>query len=95
MQNFVVMNKIEALQQLRHDVLDLGQAELDVNVVQQTGQIVIAELENQIERSAVLVGVLLCTTNLEQTDHVLVLEQLQYFDFTQCGDRKALFLVLH
>lgn len=95
MQNFVVVNEVESLQQLAHDLFDFGQAELDVHVVQQTGQIVIAEFEHQIERGAILVCILLRTTDLQQTDHVLMLKQLQYFDFAQCGDRKALFFVLH
>ena len=95
MQNFVVVNEIEALQQLCHDLLDLGQAELDVHVVQQSGQIVIAKLENQVKGRSIFGGVLLRSADLQQANHVLVFKKLQYLNLSQCGDRKALLLVLH
>ena len=92
-QNFVAVNVVEAFQQLLHELLDLRQAELYVHVAHQAGQIVIAELEHQVERRSV--RVLFRSADLQQTDHVLVLQLLQNPDLTQCGDRKALRLVRH
>lgn len=85
------MNVVESVQQLLHDLLDLAQTELYVDVGQQSGQIVFAKVEHQIERRAIsIVCRCLRSTDFDQIYDVLVFEQLENADFTESRDWELL-----
>ena len=56
--NLVVMDEVEAIEELLHDSLDLAETELDVGVTQKTSEVMLTELKHQEERT--LVAVVLC-----------------------------------
>ena len=74
MEDLVVVDVVESLEDLLHHLLDLGQGELHTNVAQQAGQIVLAEVKDQVEGSFVpVVG----PADLNQIDYVFVVELLK------------------
>ena len=74
MEDLVVVDVVEALEDLLHHLLDLGQGELHTNVAQQASQIVLAEVKDQVEGSFVsVVG----PADLDQIDYVFVVELLK------------------
>ena len=74
MEDLVVVDVVEALEDLLHHLLDLGQGELHTNVAQQAGQIVLAEVKDQVEGCFVpVVG----PADLNQIDYVFVVELLK------------------
>ena len=96
MKNLVAVNVVESVQELLHDFFDLAQIKLDVDVAQEAGEIVVAEIEDEIERAfeaVVLRG--FGSANLLQIDDVLVLEQLQDLDFAQRRDGKTFLFIFH
>ncbi len=77
------------VEQLLHDLLLLAEAELDLWVAEQAGQVVLAELEDQVEVALVLVGGAgLGRADLEQADDVVVAQDLQDLDLAQGCDRE-------
>ena len=77
------------VEQLLHDLLLLAEAELDLWVAEQAGQVVLAELEDQVEVALVLVGGAgLGRADLEQADDVVVAQHLQDLDLAQGCDRE-------
>ena len=74
MQDLVVVDVVEALEDLLHHLLDLGQSELHANVAEQAGQVVLAEVKDQVEGGFVpVVG----PADLNQVDYVFVVELLK------------------
>jgi hypothetical protein len=47
--DFVCVNVIQPVEQLLHDLLDFSQTELYVDVRQEPGKVMMAELEDQVE----------------------------------------------
>jgi len=96
MKDLVAVNVVETVEQLLHDFLDLAEIELDVDVAQESGEIVIAEIENEIKGGfeAIVLG-RLGAANLLQVDDVVVFEQLQDLDLPQRRDGKSLLFILH
>ena len=47
------MDEVEPVEQLLHHLLDLAEVELDVGVAEQTGEVVLGEVEDQVERRLV------------------------------------------
>lgn len=81
------MYVVEAVEQLLHHLLDLAQTELDHDVGEQPGQVVFAEVKDQVECGSVaVVGRGLGPTYFYEIHYVLVLEQLQDPDLSQGGD---------
>ena len=79
-----------------HDFFDLAQVKLDVDVAQKAGEIVVAEIKDEIKgafEAVVLRG--FGSANLLQVDDVLVFEQLQDLDFAQRRDGKTLLFIFH
>ena len=87
--HLVAVDVVEAVEQLLHDLLDLAEAELDVGVGEQAGQVVLAKVEHQVERRLELVQLRrLGAADLDQVHHVLVVQQLQDADLAQRRYRK-------
>lgn len=95
MQNLLAMDEEEAVEQLLHHFLDLPHRELDVDIGEEAGEVVLAEFEHQVEGGLVLGRGGLCPADLDQGYHILVFQQLQDLYLSQGGDRKAFLLVLH
>ena len=96
MQYFVAVNVIEAVEQLLHDFFNFPQIEFDVDVAQESGEIVVAEIEDEIEGAfgtIVLRG--FRAADFLQVDDVLVLEQLQNLNLSQRRDGETLLFVFH
>ena len=55
MQDLVAVDVVEAIQKLLHDFLDLAERELHVGVAEQAGEVVFAELKDEIERALVAI----------------------------------------
>lgn len=49
-QDLIAVYEVKSVEQLLHDLLDLPQGELDVDVAQQARQVVLAEVKHQVER---------------------------------------------
>ena len=47
------MDEVEPVEELLHHLLDLAEVELDVGVAEQTGEVVLGEVEHQVERRLV------------------------------------------
>ena len=47
------MNVVQSIEKLIHDFLDFAKTELDIDVGQQPGQIVLTEVEHKVERCLV------------------------------------------
>lgn len=74
MKDLVVVDVVEALEDLLHHLLDLRQGELHTNIAEQAGQIVLAEVKDQVEGCFVsVVG----PADLNQIDYVFVVELLK------------------
>ena len=90
------MNVVQSVEHLLHDLLDLAEAELDVDVGEEPGEVVLGKVEDEVERGLVLVGLGRARpADLDQVDNVLVAQELQDLDLAQRRDREALLLVLH
>ena len=92
MEDLVVVDVVEALEDLLHHLLDLGQGELHTNIAQQAGQVVLAEVKDQVERCLVTT---ILTADLQQVHDVLVVQQLEDPDLSQGRDGETLLLILH
>ena len=89
---------VKAVQQLLDDVLDLGEFELDAGVVEQSGEVVFAELKHQVERGVVAsrrspaptpaAAAVLGATDFDELHDVCVVEQLKDAEFAKSRDRK-------
>lgn len=53
--HLVAVNVVEPVQKLLYDSFDLAQTEFDVDIGQKAGEVVLAEVENQIKRGPVFV----------------------------------------
>ena len=96
MENLVTVNVVETVEELLHDFLNLAQIELDVDVAEETSEIVIAEIEDEIKGAFKPVILRrLGPANLLEIDDVVVFEQLQDFDLSQSRYREALLFILH
>ena len=74
MEDLVVMDVVEALEDLLHHLLDLRQRELHIDIAQQASKVVLAEVEDQVEGCFVpVVG----PADLDQIDNVFVVELLK------------------
>lgn len=81
------MNVVQAIEQLLHHFLDLAQTELHVHVGQQTSQIVLTEIKDQVKGGPVpICGRSLGAADLDEINDILVLQQLQDADLTQSRD---------
>ncbi len=49
MKNLAAVDEEQSVQQLVHDFLDLAQAELDVRVAEEAGEVMLAEFKHQEE----------------------------------------------
>ena len=68
------MDVVEALKDLLHHLLNLGQSELDTDIAEQAGQIMLAKVKDQVEGCFVpVVG----SADLNQIDDVFVVELLK------------------
>ena len=90
--DLVVVDEEEALAHLLHNLLDLAETELHVDVAEQTSQVVLAEVEHEIECG--LVPAVL-PADLDEVDDVLMVEQLEDPDLPESSDRKAFLLIFH
>ena len=90
--DLVVVDEEEALTHLLHNLLDLTETELHVDVAEQTSQVVLAEVEHKKECG--LVPAVL-PANLDEVDDVLMVEQLEDPDLPESSDRKAFLLIFH
>ena len=92
---------VKAVQQLLDDILDLGEFELDAGVVEQSGEVVFAELKHQVERgvvasrrspaptpAAATAAAVLGATDFDELHDVCVVEQLKDAEFAKSRDRK-------
>lgn len=48
-EDLVAVDEVEAVEQLLHDLLNLPQRELHIGITQQTGQVMLTELEDEVE----------------------------------------------
>ena len=68
------MDVVEALKDLLHHLLNLGQSELDTDIAEQAGQIMFAKVKDQVKGCFVpVVG----SADLNQIDDVFVVELLK------------------
>lgn len=56
--HLVSVDVVQSIEQHLHDLLDLGQGELDVGIAQQPSQVVLTEVKHQVD--AAFVSVELC-----------------------------------
>lgn len=71
------MNVIQPIQQLLHHLLNLAQAELYVDIRQQSSQIVFTEVKHQIERRSITIVLRrFSSTYFNQIHNILMLQQL-------------------
>jgi hypothetical protein len=83
------VNVVQPVEQLLHDLLDFSQTELDVDVRQEPGKIMFAEVEYEIEDRFVFV-VLICLrpADFYQIHDIFVFEKLKDANFSERCDRK-------
>ena len=72
--DLVGVDEVESLEHLLHHLLDLLQGELDIEVGQESGQIVLTEVKDQVEGGLVPV---VCSADLDQVHNVVVVQQLE------------------
>ena len=78
MEDLVVVDVVEALKDLLHHLLNLGQGELHTDIAEQARQVVLAEVKDQVEGGFVsVVG----PADLNQVDNVFVVELLKNTNF--------------
>ena len=74
MDDLVGVDEVESLKHLLHHLLDLLQSELDIEVGKESGEIVLAEVKDQVEGGLVsVVG----SADLDQVHNVVVVQQLE------------------
>jgi len=92
MEDLVVVDVVEALKDLLHHLLNLGQGELHTDIAEQARQVVLAEVKDQVEGGFVsVVG----PADLNQVDYVFVVELLKNTNFPEGSDGEAFLLILH
>lgn len=74
MDDLVGVDEVKSLKHLLHHFLDLLQGELDIEVGQESSQVVFAEVKDQVESGFVPV---VCSADLDQIDNVVVVQQLE------------------
>lgn len=63
--HLITMDIIQSVEQLLHHLLDLAQTKLDYHVGQQSGQVVLAKVKDQVECGSVaIISRGLCPANL-------------------------------
>ena len=72
--DFVGVDEVKSLKHLLHHFLDLLQGELNIEVGQESSQVVFAEVKDQVESGFVPV---VCSADLDQIDNVVVVQQLE------------------
>lgn len=83
------MDKIQSIQKLLHDLFNFAQTEFDIGIGQQTGQIVLTEVKDQIKGGFEFVELSdFRPADFYQVDHIFVLEELEYSNFSQSSDWK-------
>jgi hypothetical protein len=95
-ENVVVMEVLEAFEQLEHVALDLRFLEFDVWVVEKARQIVVHVGRNHVQYCALAtlgLGALYC--HFFELQDVVVGEHLKQLDFPECSDRKPVLFVVH
>ena len=88
--DLVIVDEEEALTHLLHNLLDLVETELHIDVAEQTSQVVLAEVEHKIE-SALVPAVLPADHN--EVDDVFKVEQLEDPDHPESIDKEAFLLI--
>jgi len=90
--DLVGVDEVETFEHLLHHLLDLLERELDVEVAEQACQVVLTEVEDQVESCFVPI---VCSTDLDEIDNVVMVQQLENANLSEGCDRKTLLLVLH
>ena len=90
--DLVGVDEVETFEHLLHHLLDLLERELDVEVAEQACQVVLTEVEDQVESCFVPI---VCSTDLDEIDNVVMVQQLENADLPEGRDWKTLLLVLH
>ena len=88
--DLIVVDEEEALTHLLHNLLDLAETELHVDVAEQSSQVVLGKVEHEIECG--LVPAVL-PADLDEVDNVLMVEQLEDPDHPESIDKEAFLLI--
>ena len=93
--DLVGVDVVEAVEHLLHDALDLAEGELDLAVGEEAGEVVLAEVEDEVEGGAVLVQLGgPAPADLDQVHDVLVVQQLQDLHLSVVANGRFLVMVV-